>query len=198
MIFRDLAVVSAVAASLACADGTGVPPQDSGSRYQAHREADEATIAASLIPPREAAKLFTSDVSKRYIVMEVAVYPRSGHEVDIQLLDFQLKRESGGKSRPANPEEVASVWRRGRPALPYRPPTQGAPNEINGPAMYSSGPDARALEEKLQRLALPRGRTNRAVAGYLYFPVPLGRRDHVAELEYFEPRGGAIGMSFGH
>jgi hypothetical protein len=51
---------------LAFADGSGgLLPRDSTSGYQAHQDTDEVTVAASLIPPNQAAKLFTSDVSKR-------------------------------------------------------------------------------------------------------------------------------------
>ncbi|MDQ1470836.1 MAG: hypothetical protein QOJ99_2316 [Bryobacterales bacterium] len=198
MIFRGLLVASSVAISLVYADGTGVPPRDSGSQYQAHGETNSAIIAASIVPPKQAAKLLTSDVTKRYIVMEVAVYPKSGHEIEIQSLDFALKRASGGTSRPANPEEVASVWGQARPELGRRPPTQGAPYEVFGLSKYNSGPDPRALETKLQRLALPKGRTNRAVAGYVYFPVPVGGTNKVAGLEYSAPRVGAVNLIFGH
>jgi hypothetical protein len=197
MTFRGLLIASPVAVSIVYAEGTGVPPRDSGAQYQAHGETDAATIATSIVPPKQAAKLFTSDVIKRYIVMEVAVYPKSGHEVKIQLIDFALKRESGGKSHPANPEEVSSVWGQARPELGPRRPTQGAPYEVFGPPRYSSGPDRRVLETKLRRLALPRGHTSRAVAGYLYFPVPIGGKNDVSSLEYSASGSGAVSLIFG-
>jgi hypothetical protein len=139
MIFRGLLVASSVAISLVYADGTGVPPRDSGSQYQAHGETNSAIIAASIVPPKQAAKLLTSDVTKRYIVMEVAVSPKSGHEIEIQSLDFALKRASGGTSRPANPEEVASVWGQARPELGRRPAASSGRNRLHDQVKPNSG-----------------------------------------------------------
>jgi hypothetical protein len=76
MALRDLVLATAVAASLAFAQETGLLPRDSGTGYQAHKEADGTTIAASVVPPAQAAKLFTKEVALKYIVVEVAVYRR--------------------------------------------------------------------------------------------------------------------------
>jgi len=207
---------------LAFADGSGgVLPRDSVSAYQAHRDTDDVTVAASLLPPNRAAKLFTFDVSKRYIVVEVAVYPKPGHDVDIHLLDFELKRASGEKSLPATPEEVAAVWGQKPPQLPSRAPVMapaqggaqygsagnpntGRPDHVWGtyagegpgyaPPMYGSGPGAHSLEAKVRQSALPQGRTNRAVAGYVFFPVARQRKDDVPEICYLLPGGGSIGL----
>lgn len=75
MTLRGLLVAGAVAISIVCADSAGVPPRVSASQHQAHAEVDNAVIAASIVPPKQTAKLFTSDVSRIYIVMEVAIYP---------------------------------------------------------------------------------------------------------------------------
>ncbi len=197
MTFRCALVASFVAVLLIYADGTGVTPRASGLQYEAHGEADGATIGASIVPQKEAAKLFTSDVLKRHVVIEVAVYPKAGHEVEIQWFDFALLTKSGGKSHPATPDEVSAVWRGHRAAFAPRPPTPGKPYEIFGPSRYESGPDWQALEAKLQLLALPKGRTNRDVAGYLYFPVPIGAKHDVASLEYSSSASGAVSLIFG-
>ena len=215
-----LILAGAFAVLLAYAgESAGVIPQDS-SRYQAHRDTDDTTIAASLLPPDRTGKLFTSDVGKRYIVVEVAVYPKPGHKVDIHLLDFELKSASGEKSRPANPEEVAAIWRQTKPQLPNRVQdvAQGgaaygsAVNPATGRAehawgtyagegmgyplpVYSGGPGANALEAKIRSLALPKGLTDHATAGYLYFPISKRRKGDVHEIEYFQPGGGSISLS---
>jgi hypothetical protein len=216
---RYLAVIAAIAVSLAFQDVGGLPPHDSGSSYQAYREADEATIAASMIPPGKAAKLFTSEVSGKYIVVEIAVYPRPGHDVDIRMLDFELKSASGGKSHPANPDEVAAVWAQNRPQLPNRAQvvTQGgveygsAVNPTTGriergwatsagsgvgnrSAVYGTGPGAPELGAKLMHFALPKGRTNRAIAGYLYFPVLKRTKNDAPEIDYLQRSGESISL----
>ena len=192
---RDLILATALAASLAFAQESGIPPRDSSLGYQAHTEASGATIAASVVSLAQAAKLFTGEVARKYIVVEVAVYPAPGHEMNIHLLDFALNRE-GGKSRPANPEEVAAVWGQPRASLPLRPPAMGAANIANSPPRYGDGPDSQSLAQKLRRFALPMGRISHPLAGYLYFPIPKRQSHEATELEYLPAVGASIHLSF--
>jgi hypothetical protein len=195
-LLRDLVVAGAVVASLVLADSSGVLPKNSPSQYQAQAETDDATIAASVIPPDRAAKLFTSDVSRKYIIVELAAYPRPGHEVDIHLLDFELKSLYGSKSHPASPEEVAAVWGQKQPQLPKRFETNGrydrGPGVGNDPPRYGTGPGAHTLKDELSLFALLNSRTSKAVAGYLYFPVSQRRKDDAPEIKYLQPAGGTV------
>jgi hypothetical protein len=55
----------------------------------------------------------------------------------------------------------------------------------NGPPSYpvpATGPNVGAMEQELWTKSLPDGKTAVAVAGYLYFPKPSGKKDGVWEL----------------
>jgi hypothetical protein len=70
---------------------TGVPPRDASTDYSAHGPAAAATIAADIIPANQVAKMFSSEISKDYIVVEVAIYPDNGVPFDVKLSDFALR-----------------------------------------------------------------------------------------------------------
>jgi len=55
-------------------------------------------------------KTFPSDFAKKYVVVEVAIYPKDGATVDVATMDFVL-RLADGESRPDTPEEIAGLWR---------------------------------------------------------------------------------------
>jgi hypothetical protein len=129
--------------------------------------------------------------------VEVAVYPKPGHDVDLHLLDFELKRESGQKSMA----QGGSAWDSGANPNTGRPDhawgTYAGEGTGYAPPMYGSGPSAHSLEAKVRSLASPQGRTNRAIAGYIYFPVPpqskpRQSKDDVPEIWYLLPGGGSV------
>jgi hypothetical protein len=102
--------------------GDGRPPRASSSDYPVHEDTKTATIAALRVPAEQLNKNFPSELSKKYPVVEVAIYPKDGATVDIATMDFVL-RLADGESRPETPEEVASIWRprgNGGPDLPGR------------------------------------------------------------------------------
>ena len=196
---------------LASAD-TGVPPRDASTDYPAHGPADAATIAADIIPANQVAKMFSSEISKQYIVVEVAIYPESGVPFDVELSDFALRvgQRVGRADRPIDvapwPERRDSArdcpW-----TLPPKPESsisaaairlwasaQGvgtytgvavSPAGQNAPPPPNPKVDPQVVYDKVRRSALAEGATKTAIAGYLYFPQYAKRRKSDAiELKY--------------
>jgi hypothetical protein len=189
----------ALLGAFAAAGDTGVPPRPDSSEYPVHQDTKTATIAAALVRPEQVKKLFSSDFSRRYLVVEVAVYPRAGGGTDVDRFDFALKLGTGELIQPARLEEAAKVWQeKGGPLSSHRTDVTGTAGVVYG---SSSGPnggshgwgtyagagveaggsgqqtappappssDQQALEAKIREKALPQGQTGKAVAGYLYF-----------------------------
>lgn len=89
--------------------GDGRTPRSSSSDYPVHQETKGATIAAVRISPEQLNKTFPTDFSKKYVVVEVAIYPSAG-AVDVVANDFVL-RFADGESHPDTAEEIAGLWR---------------------------------------------------------------------------------------
>lgn len=105
---RRILFSSLLIAALAFA-GDGRTPRSSSSDYPVQQDTSTATIAALRVPSEQLNKNFPSDFSKKYVVVEVAVYPKAG-AVDIVSMDFVL-RLTDGESHPDTAEEVAGLWR---------------------------------------------------------------------------------------
>jgi hypothetical protein len=188
--------MASIAVSAAAGD-PGVTPRPNSSDYPAHQDAKTATIAAALVKPDQARKIFSSDFSKKCLVVEVAVYPRDGAATKIDFFDFALKLSTGERIHAARTQEVARVWREKDIQLPGRRvevvsevgvvyTSGGGSNERSRgwgryggvgdsgaqtpPTAPPSPPsDQDAVGSKIHEKALPEGKTSSAVAGYLYF-----------------------------
>jgi hypothetical protein len=197
-------------AAMAARGGTGVPPRATSSDYTVHQDTGNATIAATLVPPDLAKRIFPAEVNKNYFVVEVAVYPLNGQTVIIDSFDFGLKFGADEVSHPRTPAEIASMW--GEKNAPQPPskvnvtgetgiaygtgtdPVTGRPQHgvstYNGVAVGSGQPgppppppgDPRAVEAQVGARALPEGPAARPVAGYLYFPL-ISKKDKKAAME---------------
>ena len=44
-----------------------------------------------IIPANQVAKMFSPEIAKRYIVVEVAIYPENGVPFEVQSADFALR-----------------------------------------------------------------------------------------------------------
>jgi hypothetical protein len=99
-----------LALSTLAAGGDGRTPRSSSSEYPVHQDVKTATIAAVRVSPEQLNKTFPADFSKKYVVVEVAIYPKDGAAVDVATMDFVLKL-ADSESRPDTPEEVAGLWR---------------------------------------------------------------------------------------
>jgi hypothetical protein len=105
---RQILCSGLVIAALALA-GDGRTPRSSSTDYPVHEETKTSTIAAVRVAPEQLNKNFPADFSKKYVVVEVAIYPKAG-AVDVVSADFVL-RLADGESHPDTAEEVAGIWR---------------------------------------------------------------------------------------
>lgn len=104
-IFCSAALISTLAFA-----GDGRTPRSSSADYPVHQDIKGATIAAIRVPAEQLNKTFPSDFAKKYVVVEVAIYPKDGATVDVAAMDFVL-RLANSESRPDTPEEIAGLWR---------------------------------------------------------------------------------------
>lgn len=190
----------------------GTRPRATSFDYRVQETAGDVTIAAEIIPAQQVRNLFSTDLSK-YIVLEVAVYPKDGTTADVHTGDFMLKLGSGDLVRAANPAAIARVRQQAAS------PKQGSASDINiYPTVgvgYESGPygrgvttaagvgvavggpqgapgppppastdqDRRTMQMELEDKGLTEGTTSKPVAGYLYFPAP-SKKTVTYDLEY--------------
>jgi hypothetical protein len=207
-------VVAGFAAVLAVCAGDGVPPCAGSSDYPVRREAQNATIAAALVPPDLAKKIFPPEVNRNFVVVEVAVFPLEGQTADVDSFDFGLKFSADEVSHPRAPDEIVSMWM--EQSTPQPPSKVGVTGETG--VVYQTGNDpvagrshgwgtysgvgvssgqpapprplstnARDLEANLRARALPEGPAVRPVAGYLYFPLPTKKhKSGPLELQYLK------------
>jgi hypothetical protein len=68
---------------LVIASGKGISPRTSASDYDARQSITEATLAAATVPARQIERLFSGEIARQDIVLEVAVYPQSGQTFDV-------------------------------------------------------------------------------------------------------------------
>jgi hypothetical protein len=201
-----------VATGLLSADN-GIRPRGNPADYPSHATSDGLTIAAAVVPPAQVHKLFAADLNGGgYIVVEVAVYPEPGRQVDLSSGDFML---SGGSESstvyPVSARSIAGVLdRKNSPrhrdtdvigTIGYErgiDPVTGqrvsgvytGVGVANGPAGTlgppPTGPDPWTMQQELEERSLPEGKITQPVAGYLYFPK-LSKRARNAgyELTYY-------------
>jgi hypothetical protein len=197
----------ASAAALACvlglglmaADRAGIVPLESANAYPRQAERDSFTLGAKILSAEDVRRLFASDLNKRYVVVEVAVYPREGQLVNVSADQFVLYEEVSSESaRAAAPRDAARILqqtnakRGGRDIVLY--PQMGVGYSSGGPyrrggvdtsvgvGVGVGGPgepeadtpeDRDAMEAELSEKGLPSGDFAKPVAGYLYFPLKL-------------------------
>jgi hypothetical protein len=204
------AVGSMILSMVAIAAHTGVPPRGDSTDYPVHGTADTATIAADVIPPNQVAKMFSSEIGKQYIVVEVAIYPANGVPFDVESVDFALRvgQRVGRADRPIDvapwaerrdaarlPVDVTTetgvVYQRSSDPVYGHQQSVGTYTGVGVSAPGQNVPppapkaDPRAIYEKVRRNALPEGATKTVIAGYLYFPQYAKRRKSDAiELKY--------------
>ena len=202
-----------VFAWLAAGDDAGVLPRATPTGYPVHDNVKAAVLAAAVIPPEQVKKLFSADIAKHYVVVEVAVYPEDGRTFEVDLFDFEL-RTGDRVLHASKPRDVASPWPEKR--VPYggqgptvvtetgvivargADPATGRPRtsvgtyegvgvsnypSANDPMPPQGSPDQAVVEAKVRRMALPLGSTSTPVAGYLYFGQ-TGRKHEPLTLNY--------------
>jgi len=96
----------------------GVPARPAASDYAAKAQWRNATFAASLIPSKQVEHLFAFDISKSFVVFEVACYADSNAALKISREAFVVK-----DIHSAEPETVASaIERQNQPPMPSSHP----------------------------------------------------------------------------
>jgi hypothetical protein len=109
-------------------DGSGIRPRESSADYAARQNVPGVTVAAAVIPPDQVKKLFATDLNAGgYVVIEVAIYPEAGAEIDVSSGDFLLRMGS-------NPAIVRSASARAIAAALQRkstPPEIRGKNDVN-------------------------------------------------------------------
>ena len=107
-------LVGLIAGMALAAGGGGIRPRGSSTDYPAHETAGGVTIGAALIPSDQVRKIFATDLnSGGYLVIEVAVYPDAGRDIDLSAGDFMLRAGSGsGTVRAVNGSAIASALQR--------------------------------------------------------------------------------------
>jgi hypothetical protein len=137
---RFLAIAALV--PLCCA---GTRPRPASTDYRAQDTVGDVTLAAEILPPNQVRNLFSTDLSK-YVVVEVAVYPKDATTVDVHKMDFAIKLGSGEVVRAANPAAIA----RTRQQASTKPP--GKASDVNVYTTvgvgYESGSDRNGVNRK--------------------------------------------------
>jgi hypothetical protein len=122
-----IAWLTLMSAAVAVAGEHGMTPRSDPADYAAHSSAKGVTIAASLIPADQLKKVFSADVSRGYVVFEVAVYPSTGVEPEVATNDFTLRTPPEATTmRAAGAEAVAAS------AIPYDKHTPSTPSSAPG------------------------------------------------------------------
>jgi hypothetical protein len=117
----------------------GVPARSSPNNYTAHLTVDGLTYAASLVPADEVKHIFAFDISKSYIVFEVAVYSQTGLPVNLEPDGFVVRSsQTGDSARRADSTTVASVIQQKN--IPP-PPSKVGPVTASTEVGYESGRD---------------------------------------------------------
>lgn len=117
----------------------GVAPRSTPADYTAHVSINGVTYAASLLSPAEVKHAFAFDISRSYVVFEVAVYPQSSARIDLDPNGFVVRSSHSGEPlRPSDSVTVASdIQQKNLPPLPSRGPAVTASTAIG----YESGTD---------------------------------------------------------
>ncbi len=188
----------------------GVRPRAQASDYATQAHNGQAILAATVIPSQQVKQLFAYDISKTYIVVEVACYPVTQGPIALHNSDFSIRLATKADSVP--PTEAATVaamiQRKTMPPAPGKsipvyteanvgyesgtdpytgrrvhstytgvgvgvggPPVSSYPSSGNYPI------DPSLLEDQLLRRSLPEGTVSKPIAGYLYFPTSLLKKE---------------------
>ena len=112
------ALLAGSVAALAQKQPGGLPPRSSPADYAAQVSVAGLTYAASLVPAVEVKRLFAFDISKSYVVFEVAVYPASA-VLELNPDAFVARSSHGGNEvRCADSDTVAAVIQQKNAPIP--------------------------------------------------------------------------------
>ncbi len=177
----------------------GIRPRTKVNDYPARHQAKDFSLGAAQLSSVEVANAFVTDLNKRYVVVEVGMYP-AGVPVNVTRSDFTLRvKGTTTVLRPASPETIAAILQK-RPSSEREVTLYPAGGVIFGgggtgtsvgmgvgigskPTNGTSDADRKTMETELRDKSLPEGKIEKPVAGYLYFPVST-KENAAYELEY--------------
>jgi hypothetical protein len=181
----------------------GVPPRAAPDDYQAHAAAGKVTVAAEFlghaVPIPDGPMYNTED----YVAVEAAVFGPAGARLKISSDDFSL-RIYAKKAKPVPSEPFGAVFKSLKDPewedanAPKK--DAGASTSINGGGKQSEPPAPvhmpiplrHAMEQRVEKVALPEGDRALPQAGLIFFPF-RGKTEkiHSMELIYAGPAGTA-------
>ncbi len=116
----------------AVASDNGVPPRRNASDYPVQQTvktpAGLAAVGAAIVPADQVRKMFSSDISRDYIVVEVAMYPTDGKSFEADRYDFGLKIGGSKGDRVAHADSPSDV---ALPPFERRPDLGGPESKVN-------------------------------------------------------------------
>lgn len=192
----------------------GIPPRNDVRLYRGTASTDNFDLGVTLLPELVVKQRLSPEIAKRYVVVEVAIYPRTHASVEVNHADFSLRnkatgqvaynewlsdsrhqRAGAGRNVGVYPEASIGYERGGG----YDPATGRRGGGVyTGVGVGMGGPpDGRQVTNAyLADLELPDGPTAYPVAGYLYFPINSKKKDAVYEVVFRGPQG-AVTLSAG-
>ncbi len=137
---RSLALITFAAIGVSGQDPhqKGVHPRATPDDYAVKASGQTATYAASLIPADQAKHLFAFDITGKYVVFEIACFPKENQSLQIDADDFLIKRDKGEMTHEADPAAVTSAIQM---ANAPRPSTQNTQVLTEAHVGYESGRD---------------------------------------------------------
>lgn len=207
--FAGLVILAAF--TLALADSPhGLRPRATASNYPVFQQHPKLALGAEQLSQKQVQHAFATELDKRYIVVEVGVFPAKDGSWSVNSSDFMLHIAGTSQVlRPASPETIAQVLYK-KPATSHDvtvTPVTSIGYESGGRDVYgnrtsggmttSTGAivgvskdkkggtegDRKTMETELRDKALPQGEVKQPVSGYLYFPVSSSKKVQY-ELEY--------------
>ncbi len=85
----------------------GVHPRATPDDYAVKAAGNGATYAVSLIPADQARHLFAFDITGKYLVFEIACFPKESQPLQVDPDDFLIKREKGELTHETEASAVA-------------------------------------------------------------------------------------------
>jgi hypothetical protein len=193
-------------AKAAVGETKGIPPRATPNDYQAHAAAGTVTVAAEFVghavPTPEGPMYNTED----YVVVETGLFGPSGARLKISSGDFSL-RIYAKKTKPVPNEPFGAVFRSLKdPEWEDANDVEAKKNKAESTSINTGGktqaeppspvhmpiPLRHAMEQRVEKVALPEGDRALPQAGLIFFPY-RGKTEkiHSIELIYAGPAGTA-------
>ena len=169
----------------------GIHPRAAATAYPVARNLSGFSVGAQLLSTKEVAQRFSTPLGKRYIVVEVGIFPAGSRAVNFRGEEFTLRVGSENQGFFASiPEDIVADLTGAQSGGTAVRPTMGVGYGPWGPTVgvgvgaYPYPPrehgerSTQVMEKELRDKALPEWNLTQPVAGYLYFPVTPKRDAH--------------------